>query len=170
MTGFFINRAEPSEKEIFARLFQLYLHDFSAFASASDPYGVIGRDGLFEHEHFESYWTSDPARIAFLIRVDGELAGFALANDYAPSGQTCDRVLAEFFVMRKYRRAGIGRDAAHRLFGAHPGQWELSVAGYNRPALEFWRKVVTDPPLSEIEELAGEGQHQGETIFRFRAG
>lgn len=164
-----LTRAQPEEKGAVFQLLQLYLHDFSAFARFDDPYGVVGPDGLFEHDRFETYWTGDPARTAWLVRVDGTLAGFMLVNDWAPSARTTDHILAEFGILRKYRQNGIGRLAAHRLFETLPGSWELGVAAYNAPALAFWQKVITAPPLGDVEQLKGDGQRWDGAIFRFRS-
>lgn len=35
--------------------------------------------------------------------------------------------MSEFFVMKKYRRQGIGKKAAIEVLQMHPGKWELTV-------------------------------------------
>ena len=167
--------ARPDQRELLWRLLQLYLHDFSAFASADDPHGVIGEDGAFDDPGFADYWGGDPRRSVVLFRVAGDPAGFALVNDWAPSGRPVDRALAEFFVLAKYRRAGIGGRAARTLFAGAPGLWELGVTDYNAPALAFWRRVLAvgtsseTAPLVDLAEIQAANARWNGTIFRFRS-
>jgi predicted acetyltransferase len=35
-------------------------------------------------------------------------------------------MITEFFVMRKYRRQGIGKRVARELFECSPGRWEVA--------------------------------------------
>ncbi len=159
--------AGRDQRELVWRLLQLYLHDFSSFATAGDPHGVIGEDGIFDYPEFADYWMDDPRRAVVLIRVAGHPAGFALVNDWAPSGRPVDWVLAEFFVLAKYRRAGIGGRAAGALFAGSPGLWELGVTDYNVPALAFWRRALAAAPLEGLEEILADDARWRGTIFRF---
>jgi predicted acetyltransferase len=82
-----------------------------------------------------------------------------------------DRNVAEFFILRKYRRGGHGTAAAHAAFDRHPGQWEAAVARRNVGALAFWRKAIASHPrASEIEELDVTSAHWNGPIIRFRIG
>jgi predicted acetyltransferase len=127
--------ARVDDKPVIANLLQLYLHDFSEFAG-----WAINEHGLFDYPWLDHYWR-DPARFPFLIRVDGELAGFALVHT---SGQEGPQVhhLAEFFVLRKFRRMGVGETAARQLFDRMPGSWSVAQMDRNVVAQHFWRKVI----------------------------
>lgn len=129
----------PAERPLLARLAQLYLYDFSAFDHAQ-----VDETGRFTDldADFDAY-GSDPARHAFLLRVAGKAAGFALVDELSqrPSGN--DRhSIAEFFVMRAYRRRGYGVAVAHELFDRFPGPWQVAQIEANRPAQAFWRRVI----------------------------
>jgi predicted acetyltransferase len=50
--------------------------------------------------------------------------------------------IAEFFVLRRYRRRGVGRRAASLLWQRLPGQWTVRVAEDNHNGLAFWRPVI----------------------------
>ena len=50
--------------------------------------------------------------------------------------------MAQFFVLRKYRRRGVGRAAACELFSALPGRWQVGQMPLNLPAQAFWRRVI----------------------------
>jgi predicted acetyltransferase len=159
-----IELAPPEEKPVFERLFQLYLHDFSEFAEPGTPDREIGQDGRFPDDTMDRYWR--PNRQVWSIRVDGNRAGFALVNDWAPSGRPIDYALGDFFILRKYRRNGIGRTASRMLFKQLPGTWELAVIHYNAPGLLFWRKALTAVPGSNVDELVGDGERWKGWVFR----
>lgn len=46
--------------------------------------------------------------------------------------------------MRKFRRQGIGKQVAHRLFEKHKGVWEVKQTNENTPAYAFWKKVISE--------------------------
>ena len=111
-----IDPASPAEEPVLDRLLELYSHDFSERTGAD-----VGDDGTFGWRFLDRYW-SEPDRHAFLFRVDGRLAGFALVR----SGDPHD--MAEFFVLRKYRRGGVGTEAARAVFAGFPGVWQTRAA------------------------------------------
>ena len=159
-----IELALPEEKPALERLMQLYLHDFSEFAEPGTSYRDIGQDGRFPDDTLDRYWR--PNRRVRSIRVDGNRAGLALVNDWAPSGQPIDYALGDFFILRKYRRRGVGRTASRMLFKQLPGTWELAVIHYNAPALSFWRKRLSSVPGCKVDELVGDGKRWKGWVFR----
>jgi predicted acetyltransferase len=50
--------------------------------------------------------------------------------------------MAEFFVVRAYRKRGLGLKAAHRVWKLFPGPWQIRVMDFNRPALHFWQRAI----------------------------
>jgi predicted acetyltransferase len=97
------------------------------------------------------YWGLDPAAGAwppawrgfpFLLWVDGRPGGFALVKRLRAAPATFD--MGEFFVVRSYRRRGIGRFAATWLFDGFAGAWEVRQMPTNAPAQRFWRRVIAD--------------------------
>ena len=161
-----LERCPEDHKPAIAAMFQLYVHDFSEHWAGTDR-GELQEDGRFPaYPHLDSYWQGDPRRESFLIRADGHLAGFALVNDFSHSGLPSDYDVAEFFVVRKHRRNGVGRAAALRLIGGRPGQWELAVARANLGALSFWRGVA-GALTPEVEELDCDDERWNGVILRF---
>jgi len=157
--------ASPSQRGLMERLLQLYLHDFSEFAPRHTTYGEVDADGLFPYPPgLDSYWQ-EPGREPLLIRADGAVAGFALLNCWSALDRPLDRAVAEFFVLRKYRRAGVGTRAAHAVFRRHPGRWEVAVAAYNPAALRFWRQVALDLPGAA--EQSGDGRRWSGAVLTF---
>lgn len=64
------------------------------------------------------------------------------------SGAEQTNVISDFFIMRKFRRKGIGKEVAFYLFKKFRGVWEIKQTLSNKAAAEFWRKI--------IEEYAGD--------------
>lgn len=163
-----LERAGPERRGALDALFQLYTHDFSDFWAGTDR-GELQEDGRFpDYPYLDSYWT-EPGREPFLIRVDGHLGGFVLVNDHSHSGLPLDFAVAEFFVVRKHRRGGVGRAAARAAISGREGQWELAVARKNESALAFWRDVAAELAAGAVDELDTTDTWNG-TILRFRSG
>jgi predicted acetyltransferase len=127
-----VARAPLSDKAVLRRLVQLYHYDFSEW-NGDD----VDEHGEYGHRYLDHYWT-DPDSHPFLIRQAGRWAGFALVRT---AGVTD---MSEFFVMRKYRRGGVGREAARLVFALFPGAWQVRQLRGNDVATAFWRAVVPD--------------------------
>jgi predicted acetyltransferase len=125
--------ATPDQMPIVANLLQLYAHDFSEFLDVQ-----LGPDGRFDYAPLPLYW-SDPDRYPFLVRMDCKLAGFVLVKR-----ETRVWDMVEFFVLRGYRRRGIGTGIAHDVFRRFPGPWEVRVMHANRSALPFWDRAISE--------------------------
>jgi predicted acetyltransferase len=156
-------------RQTIANLLQLYLHDFSEFAVVGTPHGEVDALGRFAYAGIDGYWR-DEGRAALTIEADGRLAGFALVNRWSALNRPLDHSVAEFLVLRKYRRAGVGLRAAKLLFARLPGRWEAAVAWYNAPALSFWRHAVAACADGIIEECAGDGERWSGPVLCFAAG
>ena len=156
----------PERRATLDALFQLYVHDFSEQWAGQDR-GELEESGRFpDYPYLDLYW-SEPDRSAWLIRAGGHVAGFALLNTHSHSGLPSDHDVAEFFVVRKHRRSGVGRAAALALIGGRTGQWELAVARANTQALSFWRGVAA--ALSpNVDELDLDDDRWNGAILRFR--
>jgi len=123
------------QKFILSNLLELYSHDFSDFLDIE-----VGSDGRFGYRDLDLYW-SDPHRWPFLIHVDTKLAGFFLVQS-VPQDEGVVWDLAEFFVMRQFRRRAIGTRAALAGLARFPGRWQVRVMRANLPACMFWTHTV----------------------------
>lgn len=160
--------AGPERARTIANLFQLYVHDFADFWPTRRV--EIGEDGRFPpFPPLESYFR-DPTRQAFLIRADGNIAGFVLLDKHSHAGEPLDFNMGEFFVARHYRREGVGRAAALQTIRERPGQWEIAVARRNLPAQPFWRGVAAQVAAGPIDERDQQDESWDGLILRFRAG
>ncbi|HEU0031643.1 MAG TPA: GNAT family N-acetyltransferase [Kofleriaceae bacterium] len=153
--------ARLSDKHVIRNLLELYEHDMSEYADVD-----VDEHGLFQYRWLDHYFT-EADRSPFLIRVDGKWAGFVFVNQHivAPPG---DHAIAEFFVLRKYRRRGVGVKAAHATLDEFPGRWEIRVMLENVPAQKFWRRVLLDYGVPKPECIEHHPDWAG-PIFRCKS-
>jgi predicted acetyltransferase len=132
--------ATRDRARLLSNLLNLYMHDLS------DTFPVeVGADGRFRYGKLPLYWSEPEKRFPFLIYSGAQLAGFALATRGSPATDDPEHLdVAEFFVLRGHRRAGVGREAAFVLWNRLPGQWVVRVSEANRAGLGFWRAVVEE--------------------------
>lgn len=133
-----IERASLHEKSVLRNLMELCQHDYSEYDGAD-----VNEHGLFEYRYIDHYWT-DSGRHPFVVRVSGRLAGFVLVREVEDSNTPVTHAITEFFVLRKFRRQGIGRKVARQIFDMFPGQWSIYQEEENLPAQSFWRKVIAE--------------------------
>ena len=131
--------ATPADSVLLGNLLELYIHDMSEVFRHVE----LGPDGRFGYKHLPLYWSEPDRRFAFLIRYDGRIAGFCLVTRGSPAVSDPDVLdLAEFFVIRQYRRGGVGQQAAFLLWHRLPGTWIVRVLEANRGARAFWKDSV----------------------------
>ena len=140
-----VTPASYEEKPVLRRLLELYLYDFTEFIG-----GDLNEHGEFVYRYLDHYWAPDAGetRLPFLVRVDGVLAGFALVRRVGDGPWK----MAEFFVLRKYRRGGVGSRAARAVFQECPGPWEVHEVAANTPAQAFWRRVIGAATGGQFDE------------------
>ncbi|MGN1020964.1 MAG: GNAT family N-acetyltransferase [Aristaeellaceae bacterium] len=127
------------QKSVLMQMMELFSYDFSEF-SGDD----ISEYGYFGYSHIDDYWN-EAGRYPFFIRVDGKLAGLVLIRSCCEyTDLPRPHCVAEFFVMRKYRRQGVGLTAARQVFDRFPGGWEIAAWSNNHAALAFWESVIRD--------------------------
>jgi predicted acetyltransferase len=118
-------------------LFELHAHDFSEHVPLR-----MKASGRFELAPGDVWWTREN-HFAYFIKLRGELAGFALLRAGSCVTNRSDVIdVAEFFVLRGHRGKDTGRCAAHALFRAFPGAWEIRVRRTNVAAMQFWTRVA----------------------------
>ena len=88
-------------------------------------------------------YFDDPDCTGFVITdgtAAGALAGFAFVMGVASP----PRHIGDFFVVRHYRRHGLGYAAARELLARYPGPWEIGFQVENTGVPDFWRRLATD--------------------------
>lgn len=136
-----IIKAILQDYPIIQNLGRFYEYDMSRYCQ----WPWKGEDGGFPSQHlvenFKTYFNEE-SRKAYLIKVDGEIAGFALINKIGTS-LNIDWNMGEFFVLAKFQGKKIASHVAKEIWLMHPGRWEVLVIPENKPALAFWRKNIS---------------------------
>jgi len=122
----------------------------------------VARSGIFpvsdewrsRDDEMLADWIRDPAAHPFVILADGARAGFArvIRLPSWPRGGA-DFRMSEFFIAPAARRRGVGGRAAMLLFSRFEGEWEVVEDAANRPALEFWRRVIGAQAAGRFREI-----------------
>lgn len=134
-----IIRVKEEERLILSHLIELYEYDFSDFEGTD-----VNSLGLYGYTYLDYYWT-EPRRFPYFIKVNGKLAGFAMVCDHCYVSQDKSTLfMSEFFVMKKYRGQGVGKQAAINVLKQHPGKWELTVHPSNSISHQFWNRVIKE--------------------------
>jgi predicted acetyltransferase len=157
--------AAAEQEPILSNLLELYAHDFSEFHDLE-----IGDDGRFGYKFLPLYW-SDPDRHPFLVKTDGHLAGLILVK--RGPGVLGNQVvwdIAEFFVLRGYRRRGIGTQMAHEIWRRFPGAWEVRVMQANVAANDFWSHAISKFSGERVEPIYTDKSGERWALYRFNSG
>jgi predicted acetyltransferase len=153
--------ASPQDRPIVERLLQLYEYDVSDFMDED-----LDAEGVYQTTDTEAIWR--PGRHTILVKVDGKLAGFALiARHQSYLGDGGTHLVEEFFVMRKYRRRGVGEHVARTLFDRFPGRWEVSTTHQNTAAQAFWRRVIGRYTNDAYREVAVDSDRWRGPVWTF---
>lgn len=161
-----LTSAAPADAIVLANLLELYIHDLSAVFMHLEL--ELGSDGRFGYPKLPLYFSEPDSRFAYLIRRGPHLAGFALVTRGSPVIEDPDvHDMAEFFVMRRHRRSGVGQQAAALLWRQFPGKWTVRVSEGNAPALVFWTRALTEFTRGTATEFARPGNPHARRVFYF---
>lgn len=137
-----IEKITMDKKPVLRNLLELYAYDFSEFDQSD-----VSEFGFYGYQYVDHYWTEE-GRQPFLIRVDQKIAGFVLIRQVNEIYQ-----ISEFFIMKKYRRTGIGKTVAFMIFDRFKGEWKIGQLESNLPAQIFWRKVISEYTHDNFREV-----------------
>lgn len=157
-----ITKASAEDGPRLLALLELYAYDFSEIMDVD-----VQDDGRFHVPSIDRYWT-DARCQAYLTRADGKLAGFALVQERSRlTGDEGVRDMAEFFVLRRYRRRGVGEHAARWLWDHFRGPWEIRERAANRAATTFWRQIIERYTGGRFEDLVLDDDRWRGPVQRF---
>jgi predicted acetyltransferase len=155
-------RSSTQDREWIRAVYRDYLTELSA--SKTGLFTVLGEWDARESE-FLAGWFADSGANPFVILDEGHRAGFALVSRPPAFPRTSVNYrMSEFFIVRAARRRGVGAFAASLLFNRFSGEWEVIEDEHNRPALQFWRRVIARQTAGRFAESGG----GGEVRHRFR--
>lgn len=130
-----VKQATSEDRLPIQRMLELYQHDLSDIwdqdIDARGEYGYA----------LDRFWSSAGCK-AFVVGVGDHYAGFALVDRESKVGKGA-WWMDQFFVLKKFRRRGIGAILAREVLTALPGAWEVGQMANNLPAQAFWRHVVS---------------------------
>jgi len=151
--NFILLSASDAHKIVIQNLMQYYIYDFSEYIKYD-----VGDNGLFEpYPNLMDYWERDNNQFPYVIKMNDKYIGFVLVK----LTNSIDRnyfSIAEFFILKKYRREGIGKAIAVKVFNLHKGHWEVYQINSNIPAQIFWNKVISEYTKGQFEERLEDGK------------
>jgi predicted acetyltransferase len=166
---FDLDLVDETSMPALAALAQLYQYDFSEIEG-----GVTSLDGRFRYLDDLTDRLSHPASTAWLFRAIDlhlnveTLIGFAIVIPIEDG--SADRAIDEFFILRKYRRLGVGRAAAGAIMTAAPGRWVVQGTRNNLGARTFWSQVIDEVAVAPPEVLENPAVVYPAWGFRFLVG
>ncbi|MGM0884903.1 MAG: GNAT family N-acetyltransferase [Bacillota bacterium] len=146
------------------------LIEFAAYDLSELNGSNLNERGSFISNLDPRVWYENPNYDLFFIRADGELAGFVIIKQISEEDIY---YLNHFFILRKFRRKNIGKNAAIQAFNMYVGNWRVSEFDWNIPAQFFWRKVIKEYTNDQYNETRrkdnkGPAQEFTNAIFELR--
>ncbi|MCK9799487.1 GNAT family N-acetyltransferase [Pseudomonas sp. MAFF 302030] len=131
----------PEQAELIRNLYQFYAYESSDWEQ--EDVEVDGRFYIHE-EHLARYWQ-DPQWSANLLLVNGFIAGFMLIERSELPGLHALE-LADLFILKRYRRQGIGRALATQVLSSGDSDWLVRFYDQDEVSQAFWRTVLDGLP------------------------
>lgn len=124
-----------------------------------EPFGLPGPRTADECAPF-NWWIRDKCQL-YIIEVAGQPAGFVIIlADKTELIPEVDIELMDFYIVPKYRRQGLGRQAARAAFGLYHGRWQVFQLERNAAARAFWQAIIKDYTHDQYENLDGGTQQR----------
>lgn len=139
-----LKRVQLDEKQILRNMLELYFYDMSEFDDESDRL-ELNAFGLYGYKYLDHYWTEE-GRAAYFAYADDKLAGFVMIRPIEIESSTYE--IAEFFVLKKYSKCGIGKYMMSQVFDKYKGHWIISTPVTNSVARIFWTKIANQYALN----------------------
>ena len=96
------------------------------------------------------------------------IAGFVLIHqDSVLESIGMSYKIAEFFVLRRYRRKHVGLNAAILAFSKHLGLWEIPVIKSNQQGFKFWQSVLNKVMNDNCQVIESNNSHWKGPVFSF---
>ena len=140
-----LEKVQPEKKDTLFRLLQ-----YSLFEESITDFNEMNEEALFAYPWFDAYFV-EPQREAYFIREQSsrKLLGFAMVRMHEDGRHS----IAEFLVTPKYRRCGVGTQAAKTCFALHDGLWEVKPVFGSERARLFWKQAIAQvAPVSVFED------------------
>ncbi len=159
-----IIKASLEQAPVIAQLYELYTYEMTDLVDFD-----INDNGFYGNDELPLYWSEPSGRHPYLIFVGKKLAGFVLIQWGSPIAANSDVWdVSEFFIMRKFRKKGIGQFVAHQIWNKFNGTWQVRVWDNNKTAHVFWEttieKFTNKPVIPSKQTYQG---HDGLLVYQF---
>ena len=135
-----IVEATLEQQELYRNLVNLQYHDLSEFRDNFD----IQEDGRFEWGFAACFKPNNEHHHPLLIMSKNRIVGFLIFSVFKGKHPEVDFQLVEMFVLKMYRKKGIGKTAIQLIFDEFKGRYHLDVAESNLSAIKFWEYLISD--------------------------
>ncbi len=155
---------EPNKghRELIKNLITFYRYDLMPFVKTGDVGSSVNIHGVIDNgEGFRSpaealkmwdiFWEKLNVLFPMLIEADDSPAGFALVVAKPHCHPTVDFRMNDFFVLNKFRRLGVARNAVFQIFDRFPGIWEITWLPENHAAAGCWRALISEYTRGKYE-------------------
>jgi predicted acetyltransferase len=158
-----VRPALSTELACIENMMQFYNYDLSESLPVD-----FAETGLYAIQPKAQYWLK-PGVAPFVIYVDGELAGFAVVDDEVIQPQS-QYNMGYFFIARRYRGRGVGKQVANKLFSQFSGAWEIYFYTTNETASKFWNAVIAKSSAHDVAMSAQIIDSEPCTLVSFSTG
>jgi predicted acetyltransferase len=139
--------------QVLLNLMQAYEAEFSAITAK-----LPQSDGLFSLDT-----PIDDDHNGWLLYDRGAPVGFAITGLHSNRHD-----ISDFYVIPALRGHGLGMRFAHKIFGLHPGLWQVRQISGADSAINFWRKTISIFTHGAFLETTEEDEYWGRvTVQRF---
>lgn len=134
-------------KEIVLDLMQTYTKELSLYADETTHFTLLD-NGLYHLGNYIDLYWEEENRYPYILKNNDKVVGFVLVRFNEENMYE----IGEFFVKEEYRKLKAGTYMANEMFKRFHGKWEIRTLLKNKPAQEFWRKVVNEVSNGVFEE------------------
>ncbi|CAM4015415.1 GNAT family N-acetyltransferase [Saccharibacillus endophyticus] len=150
--NFSIIQVNQKHKEVLDNLMQFYIYDFSEFLAFD-----VEENGQYSPYPLDDYFEEGNHQFAYVIKREEKYIGFVLVR-LIEDLEIRHYSITEFFILKKYRREGMGMAVATDLFNRHKGPWEVHQIESNKGAQIFWKRVINEYTKGQFEERVENGK------------
>lgn len=125
-------RVTKEEYPKLENIFQLYLHELSAYFKADF------NNETCKYEYDLIKYLDNDNNISYFIKEDNNICGFLLIDII--ENNTYE--ISETFIINNYKKRHLGTKAVTRIFNMYKGDWIIKTVPNSPVAEPFWTKVI----------------------------
>lgn len=133
-----IKRVSKVEKRILKNLFSYFMHDLSPYEDIE-----LDKHGFFNCPDIKLIIENKGLK-PFLIFHKKEIAGFINISMPVFAADKTTHVIQQLFVLKKFRRLGVGKEASKLVLNKFPGKYAIGQLIKNKPAVKFWKSFLKE--------------------------